>query len=180
MKELKGSRTEANLNAAFAGESMARNKYTYYASRAKKDGFEQIGAIFLETAENEKEHAKLWYKRLHGGAVADTVTNLKDAAAGEHYEWTDMYAGFAKVAREEGFDDIAAQFEAVAKVEKEHEARYLKLCENVEGGLVFTRDGMRMWQCRNCGHIAIGPSAPQVCPVCLHPQAFFQLKEENY
>jgi len=180
MKELKGSRTEANLNAAFAGESMARNKYTYYASRAKKDGFEQIAAIFLETAENEKEHAKLWYKHLHGGAVADTVTNLKDAAAGEHYEWTDMYAGFAKVAREEGFDDIAAQFEAVAKVEKEHEARYLKLCENVEGGLVFTRDGMRMWQCRNCGHIAIGPSAPQVCPVCLHPQAFFQLKEENY
>jgi len=180
MKELKGSRTEANLNAAFAGESMARNKYTYYASRAKKDGFEQIAAIFLETADNEKEHAKMWYKLLHGGAVADTVTNLRDAAAGEHYEWTDMYAGFAKVAREEGFDDIAASFEAVAKVEKEHEARYVKLCENVEGGLVFTRDGMRLWQCRNCGHIAIGPSAPQVCPVCLHPQAYFQLKEENY
>ena len=179
MPELKGSKTEANLMTAFAGESQARNKYTYYASKAKKDGYVQIAAIFEETANNEKEHAKMWFKLLHGG-IGDTVDNLKDAAAGENYEWTDMYAGFAKTAREEGFDHIADLFEGVAKIEKEHEERYLKLVKNLEEGLVFARDGDVIWQCANCGHIVIGKKAPEVCPVCAHPQAYFQIKAENY
>ena len=178
MPELKGSKTEANLMTAFAGESQARNKYTYYASKAKKDGYVQIAAIFEETANNEKEHAKMWFKLLHGG-IGDTVDNLKDAA-GENYEWTDMYAGFAKTAREEGFDHIADLFEGVAKIEKEHEERYLKLVKNLEEGLVFSRDGDVIWQCANCGHIVIGKKAPEVCPVCAHPQAYFQIKAENY
>ncbi|MDR1362688.1 MAG: rubrerythrin family protein [Spirochaetaceae bacterium] len=178
--ELKGSKTEANLQAAFAGESQARNKYTYYASKAAKDGYEQIAAIFLESAENEKEHAKMWFKALHADAVPDTITNLKDAADGENYEWTDMYANFAKIAREEGFTKIAALFEAVGNVEKEHEARYRKLLANIEGGLVFSRDGDTIWQCRNCGHIAIGKKAPEICPVCSHPKSYFQIKPENY
>ena len=178
--EFKGSRTEANLMAAFAGESQARNKYTYYASKARKDGYQQIAAIFEETAANEKEHAKLWFKLLHGGAVPGTIENLKDAAAGENYEWTDMYATFAKEAREEGFEDIAVLFEGVAKIEKEHEERYRKLLANIEGGLVFSRDQDMIWQCSNCGHIVIGKKAPEVCPVCAHPQAYFQLKAENY
>ena len=169
MPELKGSKTEANLMTAFAGESQARNKYTYYASKAKKDGYVQIAAIFEETANNEKEHAKMWFKLLHGG-IGDTVDNLKDAAAGENYEWTDMYAGFAKTAREEGFDHIADLFEGVAKIEKEHEERYLKLVKNLEDGLVFSRDGDVIWQCANCGHIVIGKKAPEVCPVCAHPR----------
>ena len=179
MPELKGSKTEANLMTAFAGESQARNKYTYYASKAKKDGYVQIAAIFEETANNEKEHAKMWFKLLHGG-IGDTVDNLKDAAAGENYEWTDMYAGFAKTAREEGFDHIADLFEGVAKIEKEHEERYLKLVKNLEEGLVFSRDGDVIWQCANCGHIVIGKKAPEVCPVCAHPQAYFQIKAKNY
>lgn len=179
MPELKGSKTEANLMTAFAGESQARNKYTYYASKAKKDGYVQIAAIFEETANNEKEHAKMWFKLLHGG-IGDTVDNLKDAAAGENYEWTDMYAGFAKTAREEGFDHIADLFEGVAKIEKEHEERYLKLVKNLEEGLVFSREGDVIWQCANCGHIVIGKKAPEVCPVCAHPQAYFQIKAENY
>ena len=179
MPELKGSKTEANLMTAFAGESQARNKYTYYASKAKKDGYVQIAAIFEETANNEKEHAKMWFKLLHGG-IGDTVDNLKDAAAGENYEWTDMYAGFAKTAREEGFDHIADLFEGVAKIEKEHEERYLKLVKNLEEGLVFSRDGDVIWQCANCGHTVIGKKAPEVCPVCAHPQAYFQIKAENY
>ena len=179
MPELKGSKTEANLMTAFAGESQARNKYTYFASKAKKDGYVQIAAIFEETANNEKEHAKMWFKLLHGG-IGDTVDNLKDAAAGENYEWTDMYAGFAKTAREEGFDHIADLFEGVAKIEKEHEERYLKLVKNLEEGLVFSRDGDVIWQCANCGHIVIGKKAPEVCPVCAHPQAYFQIKAENY
>lgn len=179
MPELKGSKTEANLMTAFAGESQARNKYTYYASKAKKDGYVQIAAIFEETANNEKEHAKMWFKLLHGG-IGDTVDNLKDAAAGENYEWTDMYAGFAKTAREEGFDHIADLFEGVAKIEKEHEERYLKLVKNLEEGLVFSRDGDVIWQCANCGHIVIGKKAPEVCPVCAHPQAYFAIKAENY
>lgn len=178
--DLKGSKTEANLQTAFAGESQARNKYTYFASKAKKDGFEQIAAIFLETAENEKEHAKLWYKLLNGGKINSTAENLKDAAAGENYEWTSMYAEFAKTAREEGFEDIAKKFEGVAKVEKEHEARYKKLLDNVTKELVFSKDGEKIWQCRNCGHICIGKEAPDVCPVCDHPKAYFQLKPENY
>ena len=180
MAELKGSKTEANLRTAFAGESEARNKYTYYASKAKKDGYEQIAALFLETAENEKEHAKIWFKLLHDGGIPDTITHLKAAAAGENYEWTDMYAGFAKEAKEEGFDEIAALFEGVAKIEKEHEERYLKLLSNIEGGLVFSRDGDTIWQCRNCGHIVIGKEAPEVCPVCAHPKAFFQIVAQNY
>ncbi len=178
--ELKGSKTEANLMTAFAGESQARNKYTYYASKAKKEGYEQIAAIFLETAENEKEHAKMWFKLLHDGEIPTTTENLKDAAAGENYEWTDMYAGFAKTAKEEGFDRIAYLFEAVGKIEKEHEERYKKLLENVEDGLVFSRDGDKIWKCRNCGHICIGKEAPSVCPVCEHPQSFFEIKAENY
>ena len=178
--ELKGSKTEQNLRAAFSGESEARNKYTYFASVAKKEGYQQIAAIFEETANNEKEHAKMWFKHLHGGAVPDTLTNLLDAAAGENYEWTDMYATFAKEAREEGFNDIAGLFEAVAKIEKEHEERYRKLIENIEGGLVFSKDGDVIWQCSNCGHIVIGKKAPEVCAVCAHPQAYFQVKAENY
>ena len=178
--ELKGSKTEQNLMAAFAGESQARNKYTYYASAAKKEGFEQIAAIFEETASNEKEHAKMWFKELHGGEVPSTLENLADAANGENYEWTDMYAEFAKVAKEEGFDRIAYLFEEVAKIEKEHEERYRKLLANVEDGLVFSRDGDKIWQCRNCGHIVIGKNAPEVCPVCVHPKAFFEVKAENY
>ena len=178
--ELKGSKTEQNLMTAFAGESQARNKYSYYASKAKKDGYEQIAAIFEETANNEKEHAKLWFKELHGGEVPDTLTNLADAAAGENYEWTDMYAEFAKVAREEGFTRIANLFEGVAKIEKEHEERYRKLISNIEGDLVFSRDGDCIWQCRNCGHIVIGKKAPNMCPVCAHPQSYFEIRKENY
>ncbi len=178
--ELKGSKTEANLQAAFAGESQARNKYTYYASKAKKDGYVQIANIFEETAANEKEHAKMWFKLLHGGSVPSTIENLKDAADGENYEWTDMYAEFARTARDEGFDDIALLFEEVGKIEKEHEERYRKLLANIEGGLVFSREGDCIWQCSNCGHIAVGRQAPEVCPVCAHPQAYFQIKAENY
>ncbi len=178
--ELKGSRTEANLLAAFAGESQARNKYTYYASKAKKDGYEQIAALFLETADNEKEHAKIWFKLLHDGGIPTTIENLKDAAAGENYEWTDMYAGFAKTAREEGFDHIAFLFESVGRIEKEHEERYLALLKNVEDGVVFSRDGDAIWKCRNCGHIYIGKNAPEVCPVCSHPKSYFEIKAENY
>ncbi len=180
MKDLKGSKTERNLQEAFAGESMARNKYTYYASKAKKDGFVQIANIFEETANNEKEHAKLWFKLLHGGEVPGTAENLLDAAQGENYEWTDMYARFAADAREEGFTQIAAMFEMVGKIEKEHEARYRKLLANVEGQLVFSRDGDMIWECSNCGHIVIGKKAPAICLVCKHPQADFQIKAENY
>ena len=178
--DLKGSRTEANLMAAFAGESQARNKYTYYASKAKKDGYVQIGKIFEETADNDKEHAKLWFKLLHDGEMPATLDNLKDAAAGENYEWTDMYDKFAKEAREEGFDHIAYLFEAVGKIEKEHEERYRKLIANMEGGLVFSKDGDVIWQCSNCGHIVVGKKAPEICPVCSHPQSYFQVKAENY
>lgn len=178
--ELKGSKTEQNLMSAFAGESQARNKYTYYASKAKKDGYEQIAEIFEESANNEKEHAKLWFKLLHNGSVPSTVENLKDAANGENYEWTDMYAGFAKTAREEGFEHIAFLFEEVGKIEKEHETRFLKLLENINEGLVFSKDGDRIWKCRNCGHIVIGKSAPEVCPVCAHPQSYFEIKNDNY
>ena len=178
--ELKGSKTEANLMAAFAGESQAHNKYSYYASKARKDGYQQIADIFEETAANEKEHAKIWFKLLHDGEVPDTATNLADAAAGENYEWTDMYAGFAKEAREEGFTHIAFLFEQVAKIEKEHEERYRKLLANVEGGLVFSRDEEMIWVCANCGHVVIGKKAPQVCPVCAHPQSYFEIKASNY
>lgn len=177
---LKGTKTEANLQAAFAGESQARNKYTYFASKAKKDGYVQIAAIFEETANNEKEHAKLWYKLLNGGSIGSTVENLKEAAGGENYEWTDMYDNFAKEAREEGFEEIAKLFEGVAAIEKEHEERYRKLLENVEKELVFSKDGDVIWQCTNCGHICVGKKAPEVCPVCAHPQAYFQVKPENY
>ncbi len=180
MAELKGSKTEKNLLAAFAGESQAHTKYLYYASKAKKDGYVQIGALFEETAKNEREHAKIWFKLLHDGAVPATTENLKDAAAGENYEWTDMYAGFAETARAEGFDHIAQLFEGVAAIEKEHEARYRKLLSNIEGGLVFSRDGDMVWQCSNCGHIVIGKNAPEVCPVCAHPQSYFCLRAENY
>ena len=179
-KNLKGTRTEANLMAAFAGESQAFTKYTYYASKAKKDGYVQIGNLFEETAKNEKEHAKIWFKLLHDGAVPGTMDNLKDAAAGENYEWTDMYATFAKEAREEGFEEIAFLFDGVAAIEKEHEERYRKLLANIEGGLVFSRDGDAVWQCGNCGHIHVGPKAPQVCPVCAHPQSYFELRAQNY
>ena len=175
-----GTKTEKNLETAFAGESQARNKYTYFASKAKKDGYEQIAAIFLETADNEKEHAKMWYKELHGGAVEDTATNLEAAADGENYEWTDMYAEFAKTAREEGFEELAEKFEGVAEIEKHHEERYRKLLENVKGKKVFSKDGESIWVCRNCGHIVIGKEAPDVCPVCAHPQAYFEIKAENY
>ena len=178
--ELKGTKTEKNLLEAFAGESMARNKYTYYASKAKKDGFVQISKIFEETAANEKEHAKMWYKYLHGGSIADTATNLKDAAEGENFEWTDMYARMAKEAREEGFEEIALKFEYVAKVEKEHEERYRKLLKNVEDEVVFSKDGDVIWQCINCGHIMVGKKAPEICPTCNHPQSYFQVKPENY
>lgn len=178
--ELKGSRTEQNLMAAFAGESQARNKYTYYASKAKKEGYVQISKIFEETAANEKEHAEIWFKLLHEGGIPDTATNLLDAAQGENYEWTEMYAEFAKVAKEEGFTKIAFLFDAVAKIEKEHEERYRKLLANVEGGLVFSRDGEMIWQCSNCGHIHVGKKAPEICPVCDHAKAYFQIKPENY
>ncbi|MDR3284993.1 MAG: rubrerythrin family protein [Treponema sp.] len=178
MADLKGSKTEANLKTAFAGESQARNKYTYFASKARKDGFQQIANLFEETAHNEKEHAEIWFKLL--GGIGDTADNLKAAAEGENYEWTDMYAGFAKIAKEEGFDHIAWLFEQVGAIEKEHEKRYLDLLTNVKDGAVFSRDGDVVWQCSNCGHIVIGKKAPQVCPVCAHPQAYFQIKAENY
>lgn len=180
MKDLKGTKTQANLMAAFAGESEARNKYTYYASKAKKDGFVQIAKIFEETANNEKEHAKIWFKLLNGGELADTAANLLDAAEGENYEWTDMYARFAQEAKEEGFDHIAFLFEEVGKIEKEHEERYRKLLANVEGGLVFSRDEDKIWICSNCGHIVIGKEVPNMCPVCKHPKAYFELKANNY
>ena len=176
--KLKGTKTEANLWTAFAGESQARNKYNYFASKAKKDGYVQISKIFEETANNEKEHAKIWFKLL--GGIGDTVENLYSAAAGENYEWTDMYAQMAKDAHEEGFEHIAFLFEQVAKIEKEHEERYRQLVANIEGGLVFSRDGDVIWECSNCGHIHIGQKAPEMCPVCAHPQAYFQLKAENY
>ncbi|WP_040197521.1 rubrerythrin [Candidatus Soleaferrea massiliensis] len=180
MKELKGSKTEANLMAAFAGESQARNKYTYYASQAKKEGLNQIAEFFEETARNEKEHAKIWFKLLHDGKIPTTDINLEDAAAGENYEWTDMYAGFAKEAKEEGFEKIAYLFEAVGRIEKTHEERYLKLLDNLKNNKVFTRDGKQVWVCSNCGHIHIGESAPEKCPVCDHPKAYFMLQAENY
>ena len=175
---LKGSKTEQNLRDAFAGESQARNKYTYFASKAKKEGYVQIASIFEETANNEKEHAKIWFKLLEG--IGDTAQNLLHAAEGENYEWTDMYATFAREAKEEGFDHIAYLFEEVGKIEKEHEERYRKLLSNVEGGLVFSRDGDMIWECGNCGHIHIGKEAPNVCPVCAHPQAYFKIKANNY
>lgn len=178
--ELKGSKTEANLEAAFAGESQARNKYTYFASQARKDGYEQIAAIFEETALNEKEHAKIWFKLLHGGAVPTTAENLKAAAEGENYEWTTMYEDFAKTADEEGFKDIARLFRLVGKIEAEHEKRYLKLLDNVTGEKVFSKDGDAIWKCANCGHIVIGKKAPGICPVCQHPQSYFEVKAENY
>ena len=180
MKELKGTKTEANLQTAFAGESQAATKYGYYASAAKKDGYNQISAIFEETAGNEKEHAKLWFKLLHGGKVPGTPDNLADAAGGENYEWTDMYDKFAKEAREEGFEQIALLFEGVGRIEKEHEERYRKLLANINEGKVFSRDGVYVWKCRNCGYIHVGESAPEVCPVCAHPKAYFELKAENY
>ena len=178
--DLKGSKTEQNLQTAFAGESQARNKYSYYASQAKKDGYVQIAEIFEETAANEKEHAKLWFKLLHDGAAPKTEENLLDTANGENFEWTEMYAEFAKVAREEGFEEIAVLFEGVGAIEKEHEERYRKLLANVEGGIVFSRDGDMIWQCGNCGHIHIGKEAPEVCPVCNHPKSYFRIKAENY
>ena len=178
--ELKGSKTEKNLMEAFAGESQARNKYTYFASKAKKEGYEQIAAIFQETADNEKEHAKLWFKLLNGGEIGTTEENLKAAAEGENYEWTDMYERMAKEAREEGFDHIAFLFDGVAKIEKEHEERYLKLLENVKDGKVFEAGEVKIWKCRNCGHIVVGTKAPEVCPVCSHPKAYFEIKAENY
>ena len=178
--ELKGSRTEQNLQAAFAGESQARNKYTYYASKARKEGYNQIADLFEETANNEKEHAKIWVKLLHDGEVPTTSVNLLDAAEGENYEWTDMYAEFARVAKEEGFTRIAFLFEKVGEIEKHHEERYRKLLAHVEGDLVFSRDGDTVWQCANCGHIVIGKKAPVKCPVCDHPQAYFQELAQNY
>ena len=176
--DLKGTKTESNLKAAFAGESQARNKYTYFASQAKKDGYEQIAAIFEETAQNEKEHAKMWFKELNG--IGSTAENLKAEADGENYEWTDMYDEFAKVAKEEGFDRIAYLFEAVGKIEKEHEERFKKLLENVEEGKVFEAGEVKIWKCRNCGHIVVGTKAPEICPVCNHPKAYFEIKAENY
>ena len=180
MPELKGTKTEKNLMEAFAGESQARNKYTYYASKAKKDGYEQIAALFEETANNEKEHAKLWFKLLHDGEVPGTMENLKDAAEGENYEWTDMYAGFAETAREEGFTKIAFLFEEVAKIEKEHEERYRKLLKNIEDEVVFSSDEDKIWICRNCGHVYYGKDALKMCPVCAHPESYMELKAENY
>ena len=177
-KELKGSKTEQNLWEAFAGESQARNKYTYYASKAKKDGYEQMAQLFQETADQEKEHAKMWFKLIHG--IGSTADNLKDAAQGEYDEWTDMYPRMAREAREEGFEEIAQLFEGVAAIEKVHEEKYKKLLENIEQGIVFSRDGDTIWQCRNCGHIYIGKQAPEICPVCNHPQAYFELKKDNY
>ena len=178
--ELKGSKTEQNLMAAFAGESQARNKYTYFASKAKKEGYEQIAALFLETADNEKEHAKMWFKELHGGEVPSTLENLLAAAEGENYEWTDMYAEFAKTAEDEGFTRIAYLFNEVAKIEKEHEERYRKLRENIENGVVFEKKEQTMWICRNCGHVHYGEKAPKVCPVCAHPQSYFEVRATNY
>ena len=180
MKDLKGTKTEQNLKEAFAGESMARNKYDYFASKAKKDGYVQIAAIFEETAANEKEHAKMWYKYLNGGSVSDTEANLADAASGENFEWTDMYARMAREAREEGFEEIAGKFELVAAIEKHHEERYRKLLKNIEDAIVFSREGDVIWQCANCGHIVIGKQAPEVCPVCDHPQSYFQVEAVNY
>ena len=179
-EKLKGTKTEENLKTAFAGESQARNKYTYYASKAKKDGYEQIAAIFEETAGNEKEHAKLWFKYLHNGEVPTTVDNLKDAADGENYEWTDMYEEFAKTAEEEGFTELAIKFRQVGEIEKHHEERYRKLLKNIDDQLVFSKDDEKIWICRNCGHIVIGKYAPEVCPVCNHPQSYFEVKAENY
>ena len=178
--ELKGSKTEKNLMEAFAGESQARNKYTYFASKAKKEGYEQIAALFLETADNEKEHAKMWFKLLQGGEIKSTAENLKAAAEGENYEWTDMYERMAKEAREEGFDHIAFLFDGVAKIEKEHEERYKKLLENVKDGKVFEAGEIKIWKCRNCGHIVVGTKAPEICPICAHPKAYFEIKAENY
>lgn len=180
MKDLKGTKTEKNLQEAFAGESMARNKYSYWASKAKKDGYQQIAAIFEETAANEKEHAKMWFKLLEGGQIKSTVENLAAAAEGENFEWTNMYERMAKEAEEEGFTEIAEKFRGVAAIEKAHEERYLKLLENVKEGLVFSRDEDKIWQCRNCGHIVIGKQAPEECPVCNHPQSYFEIKAENY
>lgn len=180
MKDLKGTKTEKNLMEAFAGESKAHTKYSYYASKARKDGYEQIAAIFEETSHNEKEHAKLWFKLLHGGDMPDTMANLRDAADGENYEWTDMYERMAVDAEEEGFSAIAKRFRAVADIERLHEERYRRLLQNIEEGIVFSRDGDRVWMCRNCGHIVIGPKAPAACPVCAHPQSFFELRAENY
>ncbi|NLM18251.1 MAG: rubrerythrin family protein [Candidatus Riflebacteria bacterium] len=180
MKSLKGTQTEKNLQTAFAGESQARVKYEYYASQAKKDGYEQIAAIFDETSRNEKEHAKLWFKYLHNEGIPPTIENLADAAAGENYEWTDMYKEFAETAKKEGFAKLAYLFEAVGEIEKEHENRYRKLIENIEGALVFSRDGDAIWKCINCGHIVIGKNPPEMCPVCAHPKAYFELKAENY
>lgn len=180
MKSLKGTKTEKNLQEAFAGESMARNKYTYYASKAKKDGYVQIAALFEETANNEKEHAKLWFKLLQGGSIKTTTENLADAAAGENFEWTDMYERMAREADEEGFPEIAAKFRGVGAIEKEHEKRYRKLLKNIEDKVVFSRDGDCVWQCRNCGHVVVGKNAPEVCPVCDHPQSYFELHAENY
>ena len=180
MKELKGTQTEKNLQAAFAGESQAHTKYLYFASKAKKDGYQQIGAFFEETARQEKEHAKLWFKLLEGGVIKDTVANLKAAAEGENYEWTDMYVEMARVAREEGFDEIAETMDGVAAIEKLHEERYRKLLKNIEDKIVFSRDEECIWQCRNCGHIVVGKQAPEMCPVCAHPQAHFELRVENY
>ena len=178
--ELKGSKTEQNLMKAFAGECQARTKYTYFASKAKKEGYEQIASIFEETANNEKEHAKIWFKELHGGEIPTTVDNLEDAANGENYEWTDMYDEFARVAEEEGFKSIAAKFKMVAEIEKHHEERYRKLLKNINDAVVFSREGECIWICRNCGHIVVGKKAPNVCPVCNHPQSFFEIKAENY
>jgi rubrerythrin len=178
--ELKGSKTEANLASAFAGESQARNKYTYFASQAKKEGYEQIAEIFIESAENEKEHAKMWFKLLHGGCVPKTADNLKAAASGENFEWTEMYAEFAKVAKKEGFKDIAKQFEGVAKIEKEHEERFLALLKNLGSDAVFKKSDAIMWKCRNCGHIHVAKAAPKECPVCVHPQAYFEVRAQNY
>ncbi len=180
MKELKGTRTEANLRQAFAGESEARSKYAFFASKARKDGYVQIAEIFEDTAANEKEHAKIWFKYLEGGAIRDTAANLLSAAQGENYEWTDMYARMAKEAREEGFDEIADKFDMVAAIEKTHEERYRRLLVNVENGLVFSRDGDMIWECSNCGHIVIAPQAPLLCPVCSHPQSYFMIRAENY
>lgn len=180
MKDLKGTKTEANLATAFAGESQAHTKYLYYASKAKKDGYVQIAELFEETAHNEKEHAKIWFKLLHGGAIPGTMDNLKDAATGENYEWTDMYKTFAEEARAEGFDEIAELFDGVGAIEKHHEERYIKLLQNIEGGLVFSRDGEQIWQCSNCGHIVVGKKAPEECPVCAHAQAYFRIEALNY
>ncbi len=180
MKDLKGTKTEKNLMEAFAGESQARNKYTYYASKARKEGYEQIAALFEETANNEKEHAKLWFKYLHEGEVPDTMTNLRDAAEGENFEWTDMYDRMAKEAEEEGFTQLAARFRMVGAIERHHEERYRRLLQNIEEGIVFSREGDTVWICRNCGHVVIGKKAPGMCPVCNHPQSYFEMQATNF